>query len=180
MVTAGGGRGRRRRPWQRVAGRATRFGGGRRATSHPPPPPAPRSPTVTFSHKRNKKLQHANLQWKRIYWPEEQRWVRLRVCTRALKTVEKRGLAVMAKDAGLDLYSLPYTDARKERQEWLAAQPVVPPQSKKRVGSSRRMLNPEKLAASTKAPLVARYVLGGPRVVLTRDPALVDNVPTRS
>ena len=106
--------------------------------------------------------------------------MRLRVCTRALKTVEKRGLAVMAKDAGLDLYSLPYTDARKERQEWLAAQPVVPPQSKKRVGSSRRMLNPEKLAASTKAPLVARYVLGGPRVVLTRDPALVDNVPTRS
>ena len=147
-------------------------------TLHPHTLPSPL--TVTFSHKRNKKLQQPNLQWKRIYWPEEQRWVRLRVCTRALKTVEKRGLAVMAKDAGLDLYSLPYTDARKERQEWLAAQPVVPPQSKKRVGSSRRMLNPEKLAASTKAPLVARYVLGGPRVVLTRDPALVDNVPTRS
>ena len=30
---------------------------------------------VTFSHKRNKKLQHANLQYKKIYWPEGQRCV---------------------------------------------------------------------------------------------------------
>ncbi len=36
---------------------------------------------VTFSHKRNKKLQGANLQWKRLYWPEGKRWVRLRVST---------------------------------------------------------------------------------------------------
>ena len=37
---------------------------------------------VTFSHKRNKKLQGVNLQWKRVYWPEAERWVRLRICTR--------------------------------------------------------------------------------------------------
>lgn len=45
-------------------------------------------------------------------------------------------------------------------------------QSKKRVGVSRRMKNPEKLAASKKKPLVARYILGN-RVILTRDPTFV-------
>ena len=45
----------------------------------------------------------------------------------AMKTVEKRGLQVMAKEAGIDLYSLPYVDARPERQEWLAQQPRHPP-----------------------------------------------------
>lgn len=47
-------------------------------------------------------------------------------------------------------------------------------QSKTKVGKATRMKNPEKLAASKKKPLVARYVLGGPRVILTRDPAFVE------
>lgn len=45
-------------------------------------------------------------------------------------------------------------------------------QSQTRIGKSRRMKNPEKLAASKKKPLVARYILGN-RVILTRDPAYV-------
>ena len=45
-------------------------------------------------------------------------------------------------------------------------------QSQKHVGTSRRMKNPEKIAASKKKPLVARYILGN-RVILTRDPAYV-------
>ena len=146
---------------------------------HTSPFPTLLLPPVTFSHKRNKKLQQPNLQWKRIYWPEAQRWVRLKVCTRALKTVEKRGLAAVAKDAGLDLSTLPYVDARPARVNWLAEQTVAPPQSKTRVGRSRKMRNAEKLAASTKTPLVARYVLGGPRVQLTRDPELVAAVKVR-
>jgi large subunit ribosomal protein L28 len=105
--------------------------------------------------------------------------VRLRVCARALKTVEKNGLAAVAKEHGVDLRALPYVDARPARVDWLAAQDVVPPQSKKVVGSSRKMKNEAKLAASAKAPLVARYVLGGPRVMLTRDPALVADVKVR-
>jgi large subunit ribosomal protein L28 len=28
---------------------------------------------VTFSHKRNKKLQQVNLQYKKVFWPEGQR-----------------------------------------------------------------------------------------------------------
>ena len=44
-----------------------------------------------------------------------------------MKTIEKKGLQCMAKEAGLDLYSLPFVDARPERQEWLAKQPKHPP-----------------------------------------------------
>lgn len=35
--------------------------------------------TVSFSGKRNRKWQGANIQEKRIYWPEGQRLVRLKV-----------------------------------------------------------------------------------------------------
>lgn len=49
------------------------------------------------------------------------------VTLQAMKTVEKKGLQAMAKEAGLDLYSLPYTDARPQRLEWLAQQPINPP-----------------------------------------------------
>ena len=45
----------------------------------------------------------------------------------AMKTVEKKGLQTMAKEAGLDLYSLPFEDARPQRLEWLAQQPTHPP-----------------------------------------------------
>ena len=66
--------------------------------------------TVSFSHIRNKKLQGANLQYKRVYWPEQQRYIRLRISTNALKTINKVGLEKMAERAGLDLMSLAYTD----------------------------------------------------------------------
>ncbi len=58
---------------------------------------------VSHSHRRNKKLQEVNLQSKRIWWEEGKRWVRLRISTKAIKTLEKKGLAAMAKDAGIDL-----------------------------------------------------------------------------
>ena len=37
---------------------------------------------VTFSHKRIHKLQDANLQHKKVWWPEQQRWVKLRLSTK--------------------------------------------------------------------------------------------------
>ena len=70
---------------------------------------------VTFSHKRNKKLQQANLQYKKVYWPEGQRWVQLRICTKAIKTIEKKGLQTMADEAGVNLWKLPFEDARPQR-----------------------------------------------------------------
>ena len=58
---------------------------------------------VSHSHRRTKKLQQVNLQWKRVWWPEGKRWVRLRLSTTAIKTLEKKGLALMAKEAGINL-----------------------------------------------------------------------------
>ena len=46
-------------------------------------------------------------------------------------------------------------------------------QNKDKIGTSRRMKNPKKLAQSKKKPLQARYQIGN-RVVLTRDPKLVE------
>jgi large subunit ribosomal protein L28 len=45
--------------------------------------------TVSFSHKRDKHLQQANLQYKRVYWEREERWIRMRISTNAMKTIEK-------------------------------------------------------------------------------------------
>ena len=59
---------------------------------------------VSHSHRRTKKLQEANLQWKRVWWSEGNRWVKLRISTKAIKTIEKKGLAVFAREVGLNLH----------------------------------------------------------------------------
>ncbi|NJK41937.1 MAG: 50S ribosomal protein L28 [Acaryochloridaceae cyanobacterium SU_2_1] len=58
---------------------------------------------VSHSHRRTKKLQEANLQWKRVWWSQGKRWVRLKLSTKAIKTLEKKGLAAFAKEAGINL-----------------------------------------------------------------------------
>ncbi len=59
--------------------------------------------SISHSHRRTKRLQHANLQNKRVWWAEGKRWVRLKLSTKAIKTLEKKGLQAMAKEAGIDL-----------------------------------------------------------------------------
>ncbi|HEY9895866.1 50S ribosomal protein L28 [Phormidium sp. FACHB-592] len=58
---------------------------------------------VSHSHRRTKKLQEVNLQWKRIWWAEGNRWVKLRLSTKAIKTLEHKSLSVFAKESGIDL-----------------------------------------------------------------------------
>lgn len=58
---------------------------------------------VSHSHRRTKRLQEVNLQWKKIWWPQGNRWVRLRLSTKAMKTIQRKGLAAVAKEAGIDL-----------------------------------------------------------------------------
>ncbi len=58
---------------------------------------------VSHSHIRTKKLQEVNLQWKRFWWPEGNRFVRLRVSTKAIKTIQKKGLSAFAKQSGVNL-----------------------------------------------------------------------------
>lgn len=58
---------------------------------------------ISHSHRRTKKLQQVNLQNKRIWWPEGNRWVKLKLSTKAIKTLQKKGLQTMANEMGIDL-----------------------------------------------------------------------------
>jgi len=59
--------------------------------------------TVTFSHTRNHKVQKVNLQDRRLWWPEGEKYVKMRLSTRALKTIAKYGLNTAAKKYDVDL-----------------------------------------------------------------------------
>ncbi|MFZ9737581.1 MAG: 50S ribosomal protein L28 [Prochlorotrichaceae cyanobacterium] len=58
---------------------------------------------VSHSHRRTKKLQQVNLQEKRVWWEEENRWVKLKLSTKAIKTLQRKSLSQFAKDEGIDL-----------------------------------------------------------------------------
>lgn len=58
---------------------------------------------VSHAKNRTKMVQKPNLQTKRIYLPDEERWVRVRLSNRALRTVTKKGLKAFLKSEGLKL-----------------------------------------------------------------------------
>jgi large subunit ribosomal protein L28 len=62
--------------------------------------------SVSHSHVRTKKLQQVNLQYRRLWWAEGNRWIKLRLSTRALRTLQKKGLGAFAKELGLNLAKL--------------------------------------------------------------------------
>ncbi len=53
---------------------------------------------VSHAHNLNKRRWLPNLQKKRFYVPEENRWVTLRVSAKAIKTIDKKGIGVVLKD----------------------------------------------------------------------------------
>jgi large subunit ribosomal protein L28 len=62
--------------------------------------------SVSHSHRRTHRRQEVNLQEKRIWWPQGNRWVKLRLSTTAIKTIDRKGLQAFAKEAGIDLNKL--------------------------------------------------------------------------
>lgn len=44
---------------------------------------------VSHSHIRTHKLQHANLQWKKIWNIKTNQWIKVKISTKALKTLLK-------------------------------------------------------------------------------------------
>lgn len=61
---------------------------------------------ISHAHNKTKKVQQPNLQWKRIYVPEEERFVRVKVSTRALRTISRKGLINYLRDNGMTLADL--------------------------------------------------------------------------
>ena len=48
--------------------------------------------TVSKANNRSKRRFNPNLISKRVWIPKEKRWVRMRISTKALKTLDKKGL----------------------------------------------------------------------------------------
>jgi large subunit ribosomal protein L28 len=58
---------------------------------------------VSHAHNRTKRRQLPNLQIKRLFVPELNRYIRVRLSTRALRTVNKKGLMSYLHDRGLSI-----------------------------------------------------------------------------
>jgi large subunit ribosomal protein L28 len=56
---------------------------------------------VSHAHNRTKRRQLPNLQKKRIYIPEEKRFITVRISARAIKTINKKGAKIVLQKAGL-------------------------------------------------------------------------------
>ncbi|HAK70946.1 MAG: 50S ribosomal protein L28 [Flavobacteriales bacterium] len=59
---------------------------------------------VSFSNKKNKRKFNVNLFTKKFYIPEEDRWVTLKIAASTLKTINKKGISVVLKDAAANGY----------------------------------------------------------------------------
>jgi len=54
---------------------------------------------VSFSNKKSKRRFNVNLMKKRFYIPEEDRWVTLKISSSALKSINKKGISAVMKEA---------------------------------------------------------------------------------
>lgn len=54
---------------------------------------------VSHAMNKTKRKFDANLTKKRFYIPEEDRWITLKVSTSAIKTINKKGIAAVLKEA---------------------------------------------------------------------------------
>jgi len=54
---------------------------------------------VSHSNHRTKRRFYPNLHKRRFFIPEENRWVTLRVSTQAIRTINKKGIYAVMKDA---------------------------------------------------------------------------------
>jgi len=54
---------------------------------------------VSFSVNKTRRRFNVNLSKKRFYIPEEDRWVTLKVSAKALKSINKKGISAVLKEA---------------------------------------------------------------------------------
>lgn len=54
---------------------------------------------VSHSHKKTRRKFYPNLQVKRFYIPEEDRWVTLKVSGAGLRNINKKGISACLKEA---------------------------------------------------------------------------------
>jgi len=54
---------------------------------------------VSHAMNKTKRKFDANLMKKRFYIPEEDKWITLKISTKALKTINKKGISAVIKEA---------------------------------------------------------------------------------
>ena len=54
---------------------------------------------VSHSKRRTRRRFEPNLMTKRFYIPEEDRWISLKISAHALRTINKKGISVVLKEA---------------------------------------------------------------------------------
>ena len=54
---------------------------------------------VSFSNRKTKRKFNVNLKTKKFFLPEENKWISLRVSTSAMRTISKKGLSAVVKEA---------------------------------------------------------------------------------
>jgi large subunit ribosomal protein L28 len=54
---------------------------------------------VSHSNNKTKRKFYPNLQKKRFYIPEEDKWITLKVSTSAIRTINKKGITAVLKEA---------------------------------------------------------------------------------
>ena len=59
--------------------------------------------SVSHSHRKTRRAQHPNLIKKRIFIPEENRTVTVKLSAHALRTLNKKGVQQVLKEEGIQL-----------------------------------------------------------------------------
>jgi large subunit ribosomal protein L28 len=59
---------------------------------------------VSHSNAKTKRKFNVNLQVKKFFLPEENKWITLRLSTSALRTINKNGIAATVKEARINGY----------------------------------------------------------------------------
>ena len=65
-----------------------------------------RGNNVSHANNKRRKVWNANLHSKRVFDSQSGQWVKLKVSSRTLRTISKKGLAATLRDAGLKLEDL--------------------------------------------------------------------------
>ncbi|MCW5964885.1 MAG: 50S ribosomal protein L28 [Bryobacterales bacterium] len=56
---------------------------------------------VSHANNKTRRKWNPNLHWKRFWIPSENRFIRLRVSTSAMKNIDKNGIEAVLREAGL-------------------------------------------------------------------------------
>ncbi len=59
---------------------------------------------VSHSNTKTKRKFNVNLQLKKFYLPEEDKWITIKLSTSALKTINKNGISAVVKQARAEGY----------------------------------------------------------------------------